>query len=80
MKQTKMGKDTCPKCGELLNAATSMGDHVPSPGDFSICFYCTAWLKYGPDMALESITKLDLQSMDKDLVTELYKLTQAIKK
>lgn len=78
MKSTNMGKDDCPSCGGLLEEATSLQGHTPDPGDFTICSHCFAWLKFAPDMALEKITKIDVQSMDKELIIEMYNITKSL--
>lgn len=38
----------CPKCKRKLTAASALdGSNVPiSPGDYTICMYCTAFLEF----------------------------------
>ncbi len=80
MLETKMGKDICPLCGITLDMATSVeGEHIPNPGDYSICIGCVGWLKYGSDMELQPVSKLDIQSMDKDLLLDLERHSKTLR-
>lgn len=71
-KHTRMGEDYCPTCGKLCDSATStIGDHVPDPGDVTVCLYCGSINKYGNDMALEKMTKIEIELLPKELLTQL---------
>ena len=53
----KTPESACPSCGKLLDA-TSGADHdeEPEPGDYSVCIYCAATLRFGDDLALVSVS------------------------
>ncbi len=53
-----LGKDNCPVCNAVLDAATGMRDEndIPNPHDVSICIKCGEILEYGDDMGLIQIT------------------------
>jgi hypothetical protein len=36
----RMPPGHCPSCGHKLDAATSLDNELPSPGDASLCLYC----------------------------------------
>lgn len=62
-----MGKDHCPKCNKLLDAATDAnGVSIPDPGDLSICFYCHTMLKFSDDMALRELTEIEFEALPVD--------------
>jgi hypothetical protein len=43
------GKLDCPCCSRVLDAFTTVGHkHQPKAGDFSVCAYCGAILRFGP--------------------------------
>lgn len=44
------GGGRCPSCQKQLDGYTHLdGVAHPSPGDFSICFYCQVWLVFEAD-------------------------------
>lgn len=44
MTVTRLPTTVCPECADPLDAASAAeGDHVPTPGDVSICLNC-AWV------------------------------------
>lgn len=50
---TRLDPDTCPHCGELLDAATPSPlnrDAKPRKGDVSICLTCAGPLVFGDDL------------------------------
>lgn len=50
---TDTGADLCPKCGQLLEAASALdGKSTPRPEDISLCFYCGEVLQFGSDLRL----------------------------
>lgn len=53
----------CPGCGKVLSAATAR-NAVPKPGDFSVCVYCTAVLRFNPDLTLRTTTLEERKEMD----------------
>ena len=69
-KFTKMGKDTCPCCGTMLDAATAIKEedeeHAPKPKDLTICVECGEILYYSEDMKLEKFPEILFNEMDKE--------------
>lgn len=60
MKDTAMGEDHCPKCGDMLDTCAAMEDEsTPMPGDFTICMCCAGVLQFGSDMRLIAIDESD---------------------
>jgi hypothetical protein len=48
---------TCPVCHAPLDGASEThGNHAPKPGDFSVCMYCTAALRFTEQLLLEVVT------------------------
>jgi hypothetical protein len=51
----------CPSCAAILNGVTPAGMYgplrkLPNPGDFTVCCYCAAILRFAPDLALENVS------------------------
>lgn len=54
-------QDKCPKCGYLFDSGEppfnpdfpDLPPSRPQEGDFTLCFNCTALLRYGPEMKTE---------------------------
>lgn len=55
----------CPRCGTMLDAASSVnGERIePVVGDVTVCFTCCDILQFTTDMEL---VKADLMSLDQD--------------
>jgi hypothetical protein len=57
----------CPECGHHIDAATgaTKADEGkrPKPKDLTICAYCAAVLRYGPDMGLCSVPELEVKEL-----------------
>lgn len=65
MTTTKMGNDTCLVCNTKLNCATSIdGEHIPAPGDLSICIHCGEYLHYESDMKLGLFPDILFETLD----------------
>jgi hypothetical protein len=57
-------KNTCLKCGKLLDAGTSIiGSKSPKPGDASICFCCGNLMMFDSDMSLRHPTDAERRIM-----------------
>lgn len=66
MKTTRMGNDSCPKCGyESDSAADLFENEVPKPNSLAVCLQCNAGLKYGDDMKLLELTPEEFLALDK---------------
>lgn len=52
----------CPACKAPLAAARGTKDPKdrPSPGDFSVCLYCSAALRFTEDLGLRLLTQQEL--------------------
>jgi len=47
----------CPRCGKVMDAATNLMDKTaPQGGDFSVCIYCAAVLRFTDDLDLRKAT------------------------
>lgn len=65
MKHTEVVGQPCPTCGQQLDAATCLGeDAVPSPGDFTVCFYCGTPFRFGAKMYLQLMTLGELNELE----------------
>lgn len=54
----RLPESRCPKCNQLLDAATSTeGDHHPSPGDISVCINCAEVLTFDEDLLLQPASR-----------------------
>lgn len=56
----------CPSCNKHLDAASGLTDSDISPkeGDFSICAYCGAVLRFRQELTVELATEEDLDEID----------------
>ena len=47
----------CPRCGKIVDGATNLMDKTaPKGGDFSVCIYCAAVLRFTGDLGLRKAT------------------------
>lgn len=71
--KTAEHKETaCPGCGVGINASTDPdGDELPSPGDLSICAYCTAFLVFEEGPALRLLTLEEIAELPDENRIEL---------
>ncbi len=71
----------CPNCKCVLDGAASlMGAHTPSEGDFSVCAYCTSINIFGPKLQLRVATKEELENVSEGLRLTLTRAQDLIKK
>lgn len=78
---TMLPKAHCPVCNATLDAASpSQNVPEPEPGDVSVCFYCTAFLVFNAEMIPESLSDSELNSLDSEIISELTRIRNAIKK
>jgi hypothetical protein len=69
----------CPKCGTLIDAASSMrGDEIPVEGDVSICNVCAARLVFNEDLTVRLMTQEEYYAMPMEAKNEMAKITIAI--
>lgn len=66
---TKVPESACPECGKELSAATfPSGKTAPSPGDFSVCAYCAAVLRFDDTLHLHATTLAERQAAPERIV------------
>lgn len=58
LKDFRMPEAVCPECNEKLDAATETirKGRKPGPGDFSVCAYCAAVLRFDESLRLRTTT------------------------
>lgn len=73
-------KPRCPTCSVALSGAGNADGEqgAPKPGDFSICVYCTTFLRYTEELGLREATKPDLAEMDRETLLTLTSIRRAI--
>ena len=56
---------TCPKCGKVMDAATSVlhDPTQPKAGDISICLYCRNVAEFTADLTLRTLTNSDIAKL-----------------
>lgn len=75
MRSAQHKETSCPGCGAGLDASTdSDGDALPSPGDLSVCAYCTAFLAYEEDLALRLLTLEEITELPDETRIQLQRL------
>ncbi|EGQ7810339.1 hypothetical protein I6Y99_004382 [Vibrio parahaemolyticus] len=62
--RNKMVESSCPSCNHDLDGAAGAG--TPSPGDYSVCAYCSEFLVFGPQMKLNKLSMDDFVDLDLD--------------
>jgi hypothetical protein len=67
LKMTKIRKQECLICGLLLNAASSLNDCYPEPGDITICANCRTILAFGEAMDLRLATPEEINEVENQL-------------
>jgi hypothetical protein len=70
--------DRCPKCGYLIDAATSIGkspDDLPDPDDYSICLNCGALLEFDDKLRLHVVRdpQSALDNLPRDMREKVHK-------
>jgi hypothetical protein len=76
---------TLPCCGKQVDSVTSIGEgkrFTPKPGDFTICVYCGAWLRFTADMKeriFEAEDILDLEAEQISMMRKASGLVRSIK-
>jgi len=63
MKTSRMPTSICPICKSSLEAATSLKNEIPDPGDISVCLYCGNILKFNDDLELVSLSNDEMQAL-----------------
>lgn len=79
VKSTPMPPSPCPGCGKMNDMASSFHRHRPKPGDFSVCFYCGAGLRFDSNMMLRRATPLDIGALPPRELTLFLKAQEAVR-
>lgn len=62
----------CPACLHKLDGATDpFGDAAPSPGDLTVCLYCSTVSIFQTDLTLRQARKADYKKMPPDIRAQL---------
>lgn len=65
-------EDVCPSCGCKLGAYSGITDTAaPVPGDFSVCYNCTAYLVVDDQLKVQLLTADELIKLPVDVMTML---------
>lgn len=69
----------CPVCNHALDAATSpFNQALPKEGDFTLCFYCSSILTFGPGLSLLETTDEDIARLSDEFIIELNRVRSAV--
>src|SRR3954454_7351373 len=65
--QHEVPPSVCPRCNSKIEGATGVTGRGPSPGDWTVCLYCAAALRFDEQLAMrlataEEVAGLDLQT------------------
>jgi hypothetical protein len=64
----------CPTCGYRMDAATPVdGDATPSPGDYTLCIFCSETLVFEKDLKVHKITPEEERAMPDDVRINLFR-------
>ncbi len=66
MKSSKLEPSCCPYCKAMLDAALSLQDNVPNPGDITICNICGEVCELDENLKLKEIPEIKLQGYFQD--------------
>lgn len=75
-------KPTCKNCNNVLDGAFRPGEHIPSPGDFTVCLYCGNVGRYDPQMNIGPCTEQEVEEQNMlypGFKDELYKTKELCK-
>ena len=70
----------CPACNEMVDAADCVdeGPEAPKPGDYSVCAYCGAFLRFdiaaGRRLSLRELADEEFAELPLDVIQILNKL------
>jgi len=61
----RLASYSCPKCGKVMDAATSAINDAAPPraGDISICLYCRNVAEFTADLKLRTLTDSDIAKL-----------------
>lgn len=79
MLKTKTKECNCPKCGVVLDAASSSDDRVPKKGDLSICITCGVALTFfSNDLGVRALSDEELGNLPEEALRELEKVRASL--
>jgi len=81
MRTLRTPETKCPKCGAILDAASTPQLDSPQPEDLTICLYCSALLKFNRQLQPVALGEIELAQMlakDPGLATDLRKALSAV--
>lgn len=65
MSELLPNKDGCPVCFHRLDAATcATGDARPTPGDLTVCLYCTTFLRFDDHLRHVKLEEGEFSKLD----------------
>jgi hypothetical protein len=69
----------CPHCGKLLDGVTCLEDDAitPKPGDFSVCFGCSALLTFDETLIVRLATDQELKEFSNVAFEDFAKMIEA---
>lgn len=57
----RIRENICPYCNKKLDACSNMtGEDGPDDGDFTLCLYCAAVLRFNNDLTIRPATRDDM--------------------
>lgn len=67
----------CPSCNATLSGfSTAEGEHVPTPGDISVCVYCYEILEFTDSLGLQLVSADNLALCD---FTQLQQINRVVR-
>jgi hypothetical protein len=78
--QTSITKVSACECGHSVDRATSaFGDHVPKPGDLTICMHCGRVNVFDGELGIKPLPKRDLRKLPSSTRSQITTLQREIK-
>jgi hypothetical protein len=71
-----------PCCGKEIDAVTGIGEgkrDTPNPGDFTICLYCGAWLRFTTELQVRRFEAEDILDLEAEHISMMRKATALIR-
>lgn len=73
-------RHSCPVCRQVLDAAAPVaGNPEPSPGDLSVCAYCTTILEFDAELRPQQVSAATLAGLDMHTMRQLEMLRRAVR-
>jgi len=79
--QTSRTKASACECGHVVDHATSaFGDHVPRPGDPTVCIRCGRVNVFDAELGVKPLPRRDVRRLDYDVRQEITRAQNAVKR